>query len=122
MAAGESLSGERVIYRALSKKYLNEALTEPNDLAFLLKPAHGVYEDETYLSFGIHQEAAKKGLKGIKKVCEIVVGDVLALGLKVTEDGDPEKVQVSGMPLVTVDDAQAHLIAKHLREKSRICR
>jgi len=40
------------------------------------------------------------------------VADILALGLKVCEDEDPEHVQVSGMPLYGVDDGLALAIAK----------
>lgn len=122
MAAGDALSPERIIYRALSRKYLNESETEASDTAFLLKPAHDEWPAETHLSFGVTREAASKGLSRIRQICEITVGDIIQLGLSVTEDTDPEKVRVSGMPLITENDTAAFLTAKRLREKSKICK
>ena len=42
--------------------------------------------------------------------------DILALGhgLSVTEDEDPDKVQVSGMPLIATDEGKALTIANDL--------
>jgi hypothetical protein len=123
MASGDLVPEDRVIYRALGKKYLNEASTAPNEVAFLLKPAHGDWPDETFLSFGVSPEAARKGLTRIRHVCEIKVADILALqrGLQVTEDDDPEKVRVSGMPLETENPKLAFDIAKDLLGKSKLC-
>jgi hypothetical protein len=122
MATGDPIPPERVIYRALGKKYLNEENAAPNELAFLLKPAHGDWPDETYISFGISPTAAAKGLTRIRHTCEIKVEDILRLGhgLQVTEDDDPEKVRVSGMPLITINEKGALDVAKDLLGKSKL--
>jgi len=123
MARGDPIPPERVIYRALPWKHLNRKSREPKDTLFLLKPAHDTYPDETYLSFGVDEVAAKAGLTGIPHVCEIKVADILAFGhgLQVTEDDDPQKVRVSGMPLITANEELALTIAKDLRGKSKTC-
>lgn len=131
MACGDPIPPERTIYRALSWSKIDKKTNEPKDKAFLLKPAHdhpknGIlthFDDETYLSFGITPEAAREGLGDVPRVCEIRVVDILALGhgLQVTEDPDPQKVCVSGMPLLTANESLALTIAKDLRRKSRIC-
>ncbi len=122
MAAGDPISPDRVIYRALSKKYLNESETAPNEIAFLLKPGHDSYVDETYLSFGISPDGARRGLTRIRHVCQIAVGEIIRLerGLQITEDDDPEKVRVSGMPLITENEKLALDIAKDLLGKATL--
>jgi len=119
MAPGDPIPPERTIYRAIRSKQLNPDKTI-NEIAFLLKPAHGDYEDETYLSFGISVEGAKAGLTNIRHVAEISVADILALGLRVIEDEDAQKVRVSGMPLEKTDPALARAFAKDLRNKAKL--
>jgi hypothetical protein len=121
MAPGDPIASGLTIYRALTWKNLDRKSKEPKDTAFLLKPAHDSWPDETYLSFGVSQEAAKAGLTNVPRVCEILVSDILELGLQVTEDDDPQKVCVSGMPLITVNEELALTIAKDLRGKSKTC-
>lgn len=123
MAPGDPIQPTRLIYRALSWKNIDRKSKAPKDSAFLLKPARGQWPDETYLSFGVDQEAAKAGLTDIPHVCEIRVSDILALGhgLQVTEDDDPQKVRVSGMPLMAANEELALTIAKDLRGKSKTC-
>ena len=60
-------------------------------------------------------DGAKAGLTNIRHVCQIFVADIIALGLSVTADDDPQKVHVSGMPLKETDSETAYAIAKDLR-------
>lgn len=120
MAPGDPIPPDRTIYRAIRKKQLSEDGESISEIAYLLKPAHGEWPDETYLSFGVNVAGAKAGLQNIKHAASILVEDVLALGLQVTEDEDPQKVQVSGMPLETVDVERAWIIAKQLRDASTL--
>src|SRR5260370_41571854 len=122
MACGDAIPPDRLIYRALPWKHIDRKSREPKDTAFLLKPAHSPWPDETYLSFGVDQEAAKAGLTNIPHVCELRVADILALGhnLQVTEDDDPQKVRVSGVPLITANEELALTVAKDLSRQSKI--
>ena len=120
MAAGDPVPPERLIYRAIrSNKFLNHDRTL-NESAFLLTPAHDEFPDETYLSFGVDPAGAVAGLTRVRFVAEIRVADIIALGLTVTEDADPQKIQVAGMPLPTADDVTAFRVAKDLRIKSKL--
>jgi hypothetical protein len=123
MACGDPIPPAQLIYRALSWKIFDKKANKAKDIAFLLKPATEHFPAETYLSFGVSPETAKKNLTNIPHVCEITVSDVFGLnrGLQVTQDGDPDKVCVSGMPLCGVDDALALIFAKELRDISRVC-
>jgi hypothetical protein len=123
MAVGDPIPPDRVIYRALNKKRMNEALTAPNEIAFLLKTANGNYPDETHLSFGVSPAAAVAGLTNMRYICSIAVQDILRLDrhLLVTEDDDPQKVRVSGMPLITENEELSMAIAKDLLGIARMC-
>lgn len=123
MAPGDPIQPDRVIFRALRWKHIERKTKQPKETAFLLTPAHDEFPDETYLSFGINPDGARAGLTNIAHVCEIRVSDILTLGhnLQVTEDVDPQKVCVSGMPLITVNEELALTIAKDLRGKSKTC-
>jgi hypothetical protein len=118
MAAGDPVPPERIVYRAIRAKQLNPDKTI-NEIAFLLQPAHGQWEDETYLSFGVDPHGAVAGLNNIRYVAEMRVADILALGLTVTEDQDPQKLQVAGMPMLR-DDERALQFAKDLRNNAKL--
>jgi len=119
MAAGDPVPPDRTIYRAIRGKQLNSDKSI-NEIAFLLQPAHGQYEDETYLSFGVDIRGAIAGLNNIRYVAEMRVADILPLGLTVVEDPDPQKIQVSGMPMARDDEATAYRVAKDLRNKAKL--
>jgi hypothetical protein len=121
MAAGDPIPPERIIYRALRNKYYDPQTNRPRDIAFLLRPAAGEFPDETYLSFGADVASAEAGLTNIRHFCEINVADILDLHLEVTEDDDPRKVRVSGMPLLTVNEERAFRVAKDLLARARMC-
>lgn len=120
MAPGDPVSPDRIIYRAVSPSRIDKATARPKDTAFLLRPATDQLPPEDSLSFGVTAEAAAKGLTRVT-TCHVRVADILALGLKVSEDEDPEHVQVSGMPLYGADDGLALAIAKAIRDKSSVC-
>jgi hypothetical protein len=119
MAAGDPVPPDRIIFRSIRGKQLNPDKTI-NEIAFLLKPAHDEFPDETYLSFGVDAHGAVAGLANIRYVGTIQVADILALGLTVVEDADPQKVQVAGMPLARDDEPTALRIAKDLRNKTQL--
>lgn len=119
MAVGDPIPPDRIIYRAVRSKQINADKTI-NEIAFLLKPAHGEFPDETYLSFGVDARGAIAGLQNIRYVAEMRVAEIIALGLTVVEDADPQKIQVAGMPLSINDDALATQIAKDLRNKAKL--
>jgi hypothetical protein len=121
MACGDPIPAGWIIYRALSKKYIDVDAGGPADIAFQLKPAHDDQPDETYLSFGVSQAGAEKYLSKIKGFSEIRVADLIAMGFTVCEDDDPVKVRVAGMPLPTADPGVALLMAKRIRDKSKLC-
>ena len=125
MAAGDQISADRIIYRALPYRHINKKTGKAKDSAFILKEAHTneagqQWPAEDYLSFGIDPAYAKAGLQNIPYTCGVLVGDILALGrnLRVVEDVDG-KVQVSGMPLQSQDLEMSVTIAKDLRNISR---
>jgi hypothetical protein len=124
MAAGDPIPPETIIYRALpGRKYLAEDSTAPSEVAFLLKPAHDQWPDETYLSLGISVAGAAKGLTNVRHTCAIRVADIVGLNrnLTITEDEDPDKVRVSGMPLITQNEKVALDVAKDLLGISKMC-
>jgi hypothetical protein len=120
MAPGDPVPPATIIYRAVSPSRVDKATARPKETAFLLRPASDKYPAEDSLSFGVSPNAAVEGLDRVK-TCHIQVADILALGLKVCEDDDPEHVQVSGMPLYGVDDGLALAIAKAIRDKASVC-
>jgi hypothetical protein len=119
MAVGDNVPPERTIFRAIRKKDLNPD-NSINEIAFLLKPAHDEFVDEIYLSIGVDPAGAVVGLQRIRHVAAVCVADLIALGLTVVEDNDPHKVQVAGMPLVTVDQIGAMKFAKDIRSKAAL--
>lgn len=119
MAAGDPVPPNRIIFRSIRSKQLNPDKTI-NEIAFLLTPAHGEWPDETYLSFGVDAQGAVAGLANIHYIGTIRVADILALGLTVVEDADPQKVQVAGMPLARDDESTALRIAKDLKNKTQL--
>jgi hypothetical protein len=119
MAAGDPVPPDRIIYRAIRAKQINPDKSI-NEIAFLLRPAHGDFPDEDYLSFGVDAVGAVAGLQNIRYVAEIRVGNITALGLTVIEDEDAQKVRVAGMPLSTHDEVEAVKFAKDLRKNAKL--